>query len=81
MPASQNTKEDLSFEQALEKLEAIVESMESGNLALEELVTQYEKGDVLLRYCNGRLKDAELKIEKLKANSADQFEPFESEDE
>lgn len=79
MSAPKNTKEEkLSFEQALEKLETIVESMENGDLALEELVTQFEEGSALLKSCNKRLKDAELKIEKLKENTENQFEPFEA---
>lgn len=78
MPSSENTKEEkLSFEEALKNLETIVESMENGNLALEDLVTQFEEGDALLKYCNKRLKDAELKIEKLKEGTNNQFESFE----
>lgn len=79
MSAPKNKKEEkLSFEEALEKLEGIVESMENGDLALEELVTQFEEGSALLKSCNKRLKDAELKIEKLKENTENQFEAFEA---
>jgi exodeoxyribonuclease VII small subunit len=56
----------LSFEAALAKLEAIVDSMESGEVPLAELLAKYEDGSKLLKVCEGRLKDAELKIEKLK---------------
>ena len=56
----------LSFEAALTKLEAIVDSMESGEVPLAELLAKYEEGTKLLKVCEGRLKDAELKIEKLK---------------
>ncbi len=56
----------LSFEQALEKLETIVESMESGEIPLAELLAKFEEGNKLLRLCETRLKDAELKIEQLK---------------
>lgn len=79
MSEPKNPKEEkLSFEQALEKLETIVESMENGDLALENLVTKFEEGNALLRSCNKRLKDAELKIEKLKENTENQFEPFDT---
>lgn len=78
MPTLKNVKEDQpSFENALEKLEVIVESMENGDLALEDLVSKFEEGDALLKYCNKRLKETELKIEKLKENGESQFEPFE----
>jgi exodeoxyribonuclease VII small subunit len=70
----------LSFEAALAKLETIVDSMESGEVPLAELLAKYEEGSKLLKVCEGRLKEAELKIEKLKkgkdGNAA--FEPFES---
>jgi exodeoxyribonuclease VII small subunit len=56
----------LSFEQALEQLETIVDSMESGEVPLAELIAKFEKGNQLLQACEARLKDAELKIEQLK---------------
>ncbi len=70
----------LSFEAALTKLEAIVDSMEQGEVPLAELLAKYEDGTKLLKICEGRLKEAELKIEKLKKqkDSPAAFEPFES---
>ena len=70
----------LSFEAALAKLEGIVDSMESGEVPLAELLAKYEEGSKLLKICEGRLKEAELKIEKLKKakDGSVAFEPFES---
>lgn len=69
----------LSFEAALTKLETIVDSMEQGEVALAELLAKYEEGSKLLKVCEGRLKEAELKIEKLKkSKDGAAFEPFES---
>ena len=70
----------LSFETALTKLEAIVDSMEQGEVPLAELLAKYEDGTKLLALCESRLKEAELKIEKLKKlkNGEAAFEPFES---
>lgn len=70
----------LSFESALTKLETIVDSMESGDVPLAELLAKYEEGSKLLKVCEGRLKEAELKIEKLKKakDGSAAFEPFES---
>jgi exodeoxyribonuclease VII small subunit len=69
----------LSFEAALAKLETIVDSMESGEVPLAELLAKYEEGSKLLKVCESRLKDAELKIEKLKkTKDGVEFEPFES---
>lgn len=56
----------LSFEDALDQLEAIVETMESGEVPLADLLAKFEEGNKLLKTCEARLKDAELKIELLK---------------
>ena len=70
----------LSFESALTKLEAIVDSMEQGEVPLADLLAKYEEGTKLLKACESRLKEAELKIEKLKKakDGSAAFEPFES---
>ena len=70
----------LSFETALTKLEAIVDSMEQGEVPLADLLAKYEEGTKLLKACEGRLKEAELKIEKLKKakDGSAAFDPFET---
>ena len=55
-----------TFEQALEQLENIVESMESGDTPLADLLVKFEEGARLLKICEARLKEAEIKIELLK---------------
>ena len=60
------TKQSPSFEEALARLETIVESMESGDVPLAELLAKFEEGNTLLKTCEARLKEAELKIEQLK---------------
>jgi exodeoxyribonuclease VII small subunit len=62
----ENPDAKLSFEAALAQLETIVESMESGEVPLAELLAKFEHGTKLLKVCEARLKDAELKIEQLK---------------
>ncbi len=71
----------VTFESALEKLESIVESMESGEVPLAELLAKFEEGTRLLRICETRLKDAELKIEQLKKQKDGSivFDKFETE--
>jgi exodeoxyribonuclease VII small subunit len=70
----------LSFEAALVQLEAIVESMESGEVPLAELLAKFEEGTKMLKVCEARLKDAELKIEQLKKQKDGSvgFEKFEA---
>ena len=70
----------LSFENALSKLEAIVESMELGEVPLADLLAKFEEGNKLLKHCETRLKEAELKIEQLKKDrDAVVFTRFETE--
>ena len=58
------------FEEALKKLEAIVEAMESEDLALETLLAKYEEGTQLAKICQDKLAEAELKIQQLEKNAA-----------
>lgn len=55
----------LSFEQALAELEAIVRQLESGEVELEKSISIYERGAALRAHCEGKLTDAELKVEKI----------------
>lgn len=56
---------DLSYEQAMEQLEAIVERIERGEVGLEESVTQYEQGVLLIARCREILGRAEQRVEEL----------------
>ena len=53
------------FEQALEDLEALVSSMEEGELSLEDSLQAFEKGIKLTRECQAALKQAEQKVQVL----------------
>jgi len=68
--AAQAAQTDIPFEEALKKLEAIVESMESDELPLETLLTRYEEGSKLAQVCQARLAEAELKVQQLEKNAA-----------
>lgn len=56
---------DLSFEEALEKLENIVRELESGRIKLDDAVESYEKAMALKKLCQDKLKAATLKVEKI----------------
>tara|TARA_Y100000814_G_scaffold269625_1_gene225205 strand:+ start:1454 stop:1699 length:246 start_codon:yes stop_codon:yes gene_type:complete len=80
---SKKTKQkDFTFEEGLEKLESIVEEMESGELKLDELVKRYEAGSKLLAQCDKRIAEAEAKIEILQNKNAEdpEFENFDPDD-
>jgi exodeoxyribonuclease VII small subunit len=61
--------QNLPFEDALKRLEAIVESMEAQDLPLETLLARYEEGAALSRHCQGKLNEAELKIQQLEKSA------------
>jgi exodeoxyribonuclease VII small subunit len=61
---------ELNFEGAMDRLEKIVEQMESGKLPLEDLIVRYEEGVNLVKVCQERLAKAEQKIEIIARNSA-----------
>ena len=61
--------EELPFEEALKRLEAIVEAMESEDLPLETLLAKYEEGTRLSRICQQKLAEAEVKIQQLEKNA------------
>ena len=58
-------KKAIDFEQQLETLEALVESLEDGGLSLEDSLTSFEQGIKLARDCQQALKQAEQKVELL----------------
>jgi exodeoxyribonuclease VII small subunit len=60
----------MSFEQALQQLEAIVQQLEKGQVPLEESIAFYEKGTALKAHCEAKLRDAEARIEKIVTGSA-----------
>ena len=61
---------NLPFEEALKRLEGIVDAMENDDLPLEMLLAKYEEGTRLAQSCQARLSEAELKVQQLerKAN-------------
>ncbi len=73
-------KGGLPFEDALKKLEGLVEAMESEDLPLEALLAKYEEGTRLVKICQEKLAEAELKIRQLEKNAAGEMKlkPFET---
>ncbi len=57
--------EDLSFEQAIKELEAVVARLERGEVALDESIALYERGAKLKARCEAKLKEAEEKVAKI----------------
>lgn len=67
--AEKKTKET-TFEEAVERLETLVEAMENGQLPLEEMLDRYEEGTRLVQFCSEKLAAAEKRIEIVARNAA-----------
>ncbi len=62
-------KEELSFEEAIKRLEKIASGLEGDKLSLEDSLKLYEEGIRLIRYCNTMLEGAERKIKMIGINA------------
>ncbi|MGX7415433.1 exodeoxyribonuclease VII small subunit [Aerococcus christensenii] len=69
-------KEELSFEEALNELEAIVSQLQNGDIPLKESMEAFQKGIQLSNYCSQTLEQAEKTMTKLMNESGD-LEDFE----
>jgi exodeoxyribonuclease VII small subunit len=65
---------EIKFEDALKKLEKIVEDLENGDLSLDEALKKYQEGLELSRVCSQRLDSAKKKIDVLAKNKKGEFE-------
>ena len=60
----------LDFEQAMEQLEEVVRRLEEGENTLDEALSLFERGVGLVRFCTGKLEEAEKKVEVIYASLA-----------
>jgi exodeoxyribonuclease VII small subunit len=67
--------DELSFEKALEELEALVARMEDGKLPLEESLAAYQRGAELIKLCEAKLADAQARIAILDGDTLRDFTP------
>ncbi|MGI8316190.1 exodeoxyribonuclease VII small subunit [Halobacillus mangrovi] len=68
-------KEELSFEQAMDQLEALVEKLETGEVPLEKAIQYYQEGMKLSKICNEKLGNVEKQMQQI-MNEHGEFEPF-----
>ena len=74
-----DTKNEIDFEKALAELEQLVETMEKGDLTLEESLKQFERGVTLTRACQKALAEAEQKVRILtRDNESAELAEFEA---
>lgn len=72
MSDKQTPIETMSFEAALAELESIVQQLESGDVELEKSIAIYERGAALKAHCEKKLREAELKVEKIVLDDKEQ---------
>lgn len=68
-----------SFEEALTRLEEIIDQLEHGDIKLDEMLKCYEEGSQIMNFCLSRLKEVEGKVKKLSGKDETDFktEPLE----
>ena len=67
-------KKEISFEEAIEKLEKIVESLENGDFPLEESLKLYEEGVKLVNICNTKISNVEKSVKVLSNSNGELVE-------
>ncbi len=79
---SAKEKKPPKFEDALKRLEEVLEALEHGNLNLEEALQAFEEGVNLVRFCHGKLDEVERKVELLLKDAGGNFftKPFPEEE-
>lgn len=70
--------ENMKFEAAMDELEKLVGQLEKGDLPLEKALEAFEKGTALVRHCQAKLQQADLRVEKIVATegAAPRLEPL-----
>lgn len=79
MSKNAKSKDELTFEESLKRLEEIVETLEAGNAPLEESIKLYEEGMTLAKSCVTRLNEAKLKLKKIQKIAGGTLEETEME--
>ena len=63
-----NSLDKMSFEDAMKELEKLVDSLDKGDVSLDEAITAYDRGSQLKEYCEKKLNEAKMKIETIQSS-------------
>jgi exodeoxyribonuclease VII small subunit len=69
-------EKELSFEEAMEKLEELVEKLEEGDVPLEKAISFFQEGMTLSKLCHDKLKNIEKKMDQILLDNGE-LQPFE----
>ena len=64
---SNNDLEKLTFEEAIKELERLVDSLDKGDVSLDEAIAAYDRGSQLKDYCENKLHEAKMKVETIQS--------------
>ena len=62
---SNNDLEKLTFEEAMKELEEVVDSLDKGDVSLDEAIAAYDRGSQLKDYCQKKLQEAKMKVDTI----------------
>ena len=65
---SNNDLEKLTFEKAMKELEELVDSLDKGDVSLDEAIAAYDRGSQLEDYCEKKLQEAKMKVDTIQAS-------------
>ena len=60
--------EKLTFEEAMQELEKLVDSLDKGDVSLDEAIAAYDRGSQLKDYCQNKLQEAKMKVDTIQAS-------------
>ena len=80
---SNNDLEKLTFEKAMKELEELVDSLDKGDISLDEAIAAYDRGSQLKDYCEKKLQEAKMKVDTIQASGnadtiPEKLSPFKS---
>jgi len=67
---SNEVLEDMSFEDAMRELEKLVDSLDKGDVSLDEAIAAYDRGSQLKDHCQKKLNEAKMKVETIQASDS-----------
>ena len=65
---SNNDLDKLTFEKAMKELEELVDSLDKGDVSLDEAIAAYDRGSQLKDYCEKKLQEAKMKVDTIQAS-------------
>ena len=69
--SNDNVIDTMTFEEAMNELEKLVESLDKGDISLDQAISAYDKGSQLKDLCQKKLNEAKMKVETIQSDNSD----------